>query len=243
VLQHNHETVKPQHVHLLRSERRIDEQKAEVIKSMLNAGIGAVDSYNFLCKDAGGESSVGHTIKDHYNFVTKLKMSAIESGDAQTLIDILTTNSDKDPDFFYRVKLDDKGRLSNIFWRDSRMKEDYMLFGDVMVFDTTYRTNRYNLICGPFVGINNHWKNIMFACAFLSDEKEESFVWLFETFKKAMIGIVPESIFTDQDQAMTNAIEKVRILISCIPLMLFSSTLAPLCLPLTSILYLKKYKF
>ncbi|XP_056688220.1 protein FAR1-RELATED SEQUENCE 5-like [Spinacia oleracea] len=50
-------------------------------------------------------------------------------------------------------------------------QEDYKIHGDVTVFDTTYRTNRYNLICAPFVGINNHWKNTMFACAFLGDEK------------------------------------------------------------------------
>ncbi|XP_073152029.1 protein FAR1-RELATED SEQUENCE 5-like [Henckelia pumila] len=89
------------------------------------------------------------------------------------------------------------------------MKEDYDIFGDVMVFDTTYRTNKYNLICAPFVGINHHWKNVMFGCAFLSDEKVESFQWLFEVFKKSMGGKCPVSFFTYQDQAISNAIEKV----------------------------------
>jgi hypothetical protein len=91
VLQHNHDTVKEQHTHFLRSQRRIDESKGELIKSMLSAGIAPVDSYNFMCKDAGGETLVGHTLKDHYNFLTRLKISTIESGDAQTLIDIIST--------------------------------------------------------------------------------------------------------------------------------------------------------
>jgi len=34
-------------------------------------------------------------------------------------------------------------------------------------------------------------------------------VWLFETFLKAMGGNKPVMIITDQDQAMTNAIESV----------------------------------
>ncbi|XP_021746050.1 protein FAR1-RELATED SEQUENCE 5-like [Chenopodium quinoa] len=89
------------------------------------------------------------------------------------------------------------------------MLEDYRIYGDVLVFDTTYRTNRYNLICAPFVGINNHWHNCMFACTFIRDEKTESFVWLLETFKKAMEDKTPTSIFTNQDQAMANAIERV----------------------------------
>lgn len=32
------------------------------------------------------------------------------------------------------------------------------------------RTNKYNLICNPFIGINHHWQNILFDCAFLSNE-------------------------------------------------------------------------
>lgn len=51
----------------------------------------------------------------------------------------------------------------------------------------------------------------MFGCAFLGDEKIESFVWLFETFKKSMGGKCPITIFTDQDTAMSKAIEKVNL--------------------------------
>ena len=50
----------------------------------------------------------------------------------------------------------------------------------------------------------------MFACAFIRDEKTDSFVWLLETFLKAMEDRKPTSIFTDQDQAMANAILEVK---------------------------------
>ncbi|XP_073292392.1 protein FAR1-RELATED SEQUENCE 5-like isoform X4 [Primulina huaijiensis] len=89
------------------------------------------------------------------------------------------------------------------------MKEDYRIYGDVMVFDMTYRTNKYNLVCAPFIGINNHWNNVMFGCAFLANEKVESFQWLFEVFKKSMRGKCPITLFTDQDQAIATAITKV----------------------------------
>ena len=49
----------------------------------------------------------------------------------------------------------------------------------------------------------------MFGCAFIADEKLETFEWLLETFKKSMGGLTPTSIFTDQDLAMANAIDKV----------------------------------
>lgn len=180
-----------------------------MIQGMVSSGMKIADSFRYMAAEAGGEGSLGHTMKHHFNFVSRLKMKVIEGGDAQALIDALTQRGVEDKDFFFRVKLDGDGRLSNVFWRDSMMKEDYMMYGDVVVFDTTYRTNKYNLICGPFVGLNNHKKNIMFACAFLSDETIESFEWLFTIFKKSMEGKCPVSMFTDQDLAISNAIERV----------------------------------
>lgn len=63
-----------------------------------------------------GDHLVGQTIKDHMNYVTRMKMKLIEAGDAHTLIDILSQQGAQDEDFFYRVKLDDEGRLSNVFF-------------------------------------------------------------------------------------------------------------------------------
>ena len=47
------------------------------------------------------------------------------------------------------------------------MKCDYLLFGDLLVFDMTYRTNRYEMIYAPFVCMNHHAKNVMVRCGFL----------------------------------------------------------------------------
>ena len=66
------------------------------------------------------------------------------------------------------------------------MKSDYLLFGNLFVFDTTCRTNHYEIICIPFVCMNHHAKHVMVGCGFLMNEKVESFVWLFETFLEVM---------------------------------------------------------
>ena len=58
--------------------------------------------------------------------------------------------------FYYTVQLDQESRLTNVLWRDGNFKVDYDCFGDVVVFYTTYRTNKYNMICAPIVGVNNH---------------------------------------------------------------------------------------
>ncbi|KAG8377255.1 hypothetical protein BUALT_Bualt08G0009200 [Buddleja alternifolia] len=50
--------------------------------------------------------------------------------------------------------------------------------------------------------------NVKFGLAFLSDETEASFLWLFKTFLESMGIKQPETIFTNQCQAIMNAVEK-----------------------------------
>lgn len=44
----------------------------------------------------------------------------------------------------------------NLFFCDVGCAIDHDFFVDVMFVDTTFKTNRYNLICAPFVGLNQH---------------------------------------------------------------------------------------
>ena len=56
------------------------------------------------------------------------------------------------------------------------MKVDYLLFGDLVVFDTMYRTNKYGMVCTSFVCMNHHANNIMVGCGFFINEKFEIFI-------------------------------------------------------------------
>ncbi|KAI8550566.1 hypothetical protein RHMOL_Rhmol06G0117100 [Rhododendron molle] len=84
----------------------------------------------------------------------------------------------------------------------------YRYFEDVVTFDTTYRTNKYDMPFSPFTGVNHHMQSIQYACALLQDETETTFEWLFKTWLDAMGGRPPTSIITDQDVGMKGAIAK-----------------------------------
>lgn len=86
---------------------------------------------------------------------------------------------------------------------------DYAHFGDVITFDTTFGTNKESRPFGVFVRFNHFRQTTIFGAALMYDETFESFKWLFETFIKAHNGEQPRTIFTDQDSAMTKAIEMV----------------------------------
>jgi hypothetical protein len=86
---------------------------------------------------------------------------------------------------------------------------DYKCFGDVMSFDTTFQTNKFEMPFALILGANHHKRTVIFGAALLYSETIESFVWLFETFLVAMCGKHPSTIFTDQDAAMAGAIAYV----------------------------------
>ncbi|XP_024165441.1 protein FAR1-RELATED SEQUENCE 5-like [Rosa chinensis] len=209
VPEHNHKLAELEERQFLRSNRKVSNAHQGVIRSMKTAGMSTINTYSYLAEEVGGSQNVGFTKTDCYNFVSRDRMIMLEAGDAQSLINLFKRKQIEDPMFFYTVQVDQENRMTNFFWRDGKSKIDFECFGDVVVFDTTYRTNKYNMICAPFVGVNHHWKNVLFGCAFLLDETTASFIWLFETFLEAMEGKKPKTIFTDRCQAMANAIEKV----------------------------------
>jgi len=64
---------------------------------------------------------------------------------------------EEDPDFFYKIKLDDNHRVENLFWVDSAARQAYKeAYSDCVSFDATYMTNIYEMPCTPFIGINRH---------------------------------------------------------------------------------------
>lgn len=111
---------------------------------------------------------------------------------------------------FFAYETDDTGFFRRCFWADDESRKSYLYFGDSIVFDTTYNTNKYNMLFAPFVGVNHHRQTIIFGCGLLSDEKIESFTWLFKKFLECMsIRGHPRVIITDQDAAIARSISEV----------------------------------
>ncbi|KAJ9535115.1 hypothetical protein OSB04_un001806, partial [Centaurea solstitialis] len=110
---------------------------------------------------------------------------------------------------YFVVDLFEDGSPRNIFWADGRSRDSYIKFGNVVVFDVTYITNKFKMPFAPFIWVNHHGQSILFGGALLEKEKEETFEWLFENFLKCMFSKHPRAIITDQDKAMGNAIKKV----------------------------------
>ncbi|GMY26595.1 protein FAR1-RELATED SEQUENCE 5-like [Fagus crenata] len=194
---HNYEFASPDEKCNLRSGRKVLSTHGSIISTMVSSGIKATKSYSYLSKEVGGTNNVGFTKRDVHNYLGTTKKEMIEVGDGQSVINHFKNKQIKNLMFFYSVQVDQNNRMTNFFWRDGRSKIDYDSFGDVVILTLMSLNNK------------RYFKNVLFGCAFLIDETIESFIWLFETFFAAMGGRQPKSIFTDQNQAMTNAIKVV----------------------------------
>lgn len=120
-------------------------------------------------------------------------MKYLETKDTQSLLEYLKNKQAEDPSFFYAVDLDKEDcRIANFFWADGQSIMDYSSFGDVVSFDTTFSTNKFNMPFAPLLGVNHHKKTILFGA-----------------FLQAMSGKEPETIFTGQCAAIIKAIGNV----------------------------------
>ncbi|XP_073367791.1 protein FAR1-RELATED SEQUENCE 5-like [Aegilops tauschii subsp. strangulata] len=115
----------------------------------------------------------------------------------------------EDPDFFYRIRLDDEDHVRNMYWVDGAARRAYKHFRDCISFDATYLTNMYKMPCAPFIGINNHNQSLQFGCGLVRNKDTDGYVWLFKTFLECMGGLAPMNIITDQDFSMRAGIEEV----------------------------------
>ncbi|XP_018830352.2 protein FAR1-RELATED SEQUENCE 5-like [Juglans regia] len=203
---HNHNTVSPQKSRFFRSHKCLDEYSQRMLDLNDRAGIRMNKNFQALVVDADGFENLEFQEKDARNFINKARHLRLGKGGGEALSDYFERMSMMNDGFVSVMDVDDKFRVRNVFWADTRSRAAYEYFGDVITFDTTYLTNRYNMPFAPFVGVNHHGQFILLGAGLISNEDTNTFVWLFRAWLKCMNGQAPKAIITDQDRAMKSAI-------------------------------------
>ncbi|XP_074277475.1 protein FAR1-RELATED SEQUENCE 5-like [Silene latifolia] len=180
-------------------------KKLIIQNSRLNVGASLT---NKLCKEqAEGFENVGATLTQFKNFQREVKC-LLNGKDGHMFISRLEIlRETKGLVFSYETDAD--SALTRIFWTNADSIRCYALFGDAISFDPTYGTNKYNMKFTSFTGIGNHKKSITFGCVLLDHEDDDSFIWAFQQFMKAMGGKEPNYIISDQDAGIINAVPDV----------------------------------
>ncbi|CAG8806959.1 3889_t:CDS:2, partial [Gigaspora rosea] len=107
--------------------------------------------------------------------VTSARIGQVEF-DASDLMRHLYLQRAEDSHWFVEAKFEkDKRRLCGLVWMSPEQQMLWTHYHDVLFFDTTSRTNKYNMMACFFVIIDNCNKTRLVATAMLEDETENSF--------------------------------------------------------------------
>ncbi|KAI5417602.1 hypothetical protein KIW84_042274 [Lathyrus oleraceus] len=100
-------------------------------------GVRINKTFHSLVKYAGGHENIPFCEKDVRNYINK-ECHAIGKED-----------------------LHDDFHVRNVFWADARSRAAYEYFGDVVTFDTTYLTNKYDIPFAALAGVNHHGQSTL----------------------------------------------------------------------------------
>ncbi|XP_020245307.1 protein FAR1-RELATED SEQUENCE 5-like [Asparagus officinalis] len=207
VEEHSHFLVSGSGKQFLKSNRVLGLAHMKLVFDGAKANMGPNKTYNFAKELCGSYSNVGAICTEFKNWSRDVKLY-IGDRDAQMIIEKFTDKKEMSDGFFYDYAVDEGGRLTRIFWADVIGRRNYDVFGDVISFDSTYSTNKYNMKFVPFTGLDNYKKCVVFAAGLIAKEDIDNYVWIFEVFMKCMIH-EPKCIVTDQCPAMKQAIPTV----------------------------------
>src|SRR5437773_10673020 len=87
-------------------------------------------------------------------------------------------------------------------------KELYSQYNNVVIVDSTYNMNQFQMILCVITVIDNNYKTRIVACAVIEDETLETYIWIFDNILTET-GISPGVVFTDSDPSMIRSINEI----------------------------------
>ena len=172
--EHNHSMVDQFYQHFMLTERFIPDDVKQRILLLRKAGV-SIPIMRDILKEEFGER-VTWFYNDLYNFIYNLKDSEKKEFESENFLQLLNQIKEGDNDFIYHVHINSNTqRLERIIWMYPEQKINYSRFYNVIVFDNTYKCNRFRMPFGIFTGINNFGQSVCFARTLVIKEDEETF--------------------------------------------------------------------
>jgi len=102
---------------------------------------------------------------------------------------------------FFAYSLNENNQFDKCVYLSNVMLLYSQHFLDIIIVDSTYRRNRFNLALVNVLGINNHGQSIILAFGLLSAETKENYIWLFSQIKSAWKK-TPQTCISDDDESI-----------------------------------------
>ena len=124
--------------------------------------------------------------------------------------------------FWSQIRLDESGRVVAVIFAHPRSLGYLKLYPEVLLLDSTYKTNKYKMPLLDIVGVDACQRSFCIAFAFLSGEEEDDYIWPLKQLRSMyeLHGIsLPSIILTDRCLACMNAISSPSCFPESIPML------------------------
>ncbi|XP_057739710.1 protein FAR1-RELATED SEQUENCE 5-like [Arachis stenosperma] len=159
----NHELAPAMFYHLLPCHPKMSSGDKAQVDSMKQFGIPTSKTMAYMAGQSGGYGMLQFTKGDLYNYVHEQRLARVNDGDAAATISYLEGKANPNMMTVARYIRTADNRLGSLFWADGEMMSDYKIFGDVLAFDSTYRSNKYKKPLVVFSGSNHHKQPTIFG--------------------------------------------------------------------------------
>ncbi|KAI3755445.1 hypothetical protein L1987_55246 [Smallanthus sonchifolius] len=146
-------------------------------------------------------------VQDIYNATTKIRAeSKIGLTPMQELENLLQSE-----EFVYHTRENPSTNVvEDVLFCHPTSYKMWRAFPHLMLVDTTYKTNMYDIPFVQFIGVTSISKSFCIAHTFISRERQDNFTWVLERIKDILDGCVePCVIVTDRDVALMSSCDIV----------------------------------
>ncbi|XP_073299339.1 protein FAR1-RELATED SEQUENCE 6-like isoform X2 [Primulina huaijiensis] len=203
-----------EHNHLLgakgyKCSKKMGSESKKNLLSKSDLEVQPVKLYQAVVIDAGGDetSNFSQTVAKASSY--RPNQLNLRKGDAQAMYNYLCRLQLTNSNFFYLMDLNDDGRVRNVIWVDAKSRAASSYFSDVIYFDNSCLSNKYEVPLVAFVGINNHGQSVLLGCGLLSGENKESYTWLFKAWISCTSVNSPETIISDRCKILQSVVADV----------------------------------
>lgn len=103
---------------------------------------------------------------------------------------------------YFEYEANSQGEFDKCVYLSKTMLTFAQYFLDIIIVDSTYRRNRFNLILVNVIGINNYGQSVILAFGLVSGETKETYHWFFANLKKAWKQLAPLNCISDECESI-----------------------------------------
>ena len=109
--------------------------------------------------------------------------------------------------YFHDINKENQ-KLCKVLFISPKMMNNLDKFGDVIIIDSTLKSNVYKIPLVIISGINNNGNNVIFGISYVNDETMITYKWIFSNLK-SIIKREPLTIYSDGDLGIQGAVEEI----------------------------------